>query len=966
MKHYILSLLFLCLAMSVQAQFRMVSNNTPSWTSQNDSTYTASISFSADQTGFGYLANQIDSTFRLFTGTEQLYRVDSVWNASFSSADLRVVEVSPTNGSPAGQVMVFDPDGRETLPAVPFGSTGSTAQLQAAVVSWNARNVARQEVCKVGQDPNLIPELETVDPATQCLIVRDTVNNITYEYDASLAVGSRWVVVNILFEDILSRDTFFTDITGVIRNECFDITDDNYLYIAPNGSDTLEIWNLNIWPVPQRVNAVKMPHIGTGDKNMAVGDDFLVIQGYLYNIENRVNPDSIGFGVPVSTYHNGKFYGTGGTTQIYEFDPIKFEVVDVSPFLGNILQGNSIRFFNKYAVIPTVDGLPGQVILLDNSTTPWTPLDTIPGLITAEIKDNYIYTINNTSSGQRISVYDYSNPMDVILIDSLGPVLPLSGPGLYPMQASGDYMIAVHLGEGFKLIDISDPYNLTVVDSLNLNGNNWRSLRVGRNFAITASRSSGALYAMKLNTGNKANRASIGHLKAGKTYSRELKVDKLSANNARIGGFNLDENTNPLIVANSDGVLESTNKVTLGSDPNSTYLQVKPTNPAYSAWFSITAPQVYDEDLVFRFLRGSGNSNRAFIRFDDYYKNAFGFGLLRGQDTTNYILSIAANNYNPNTADALWHINERGELRYSRYGQSASLISGTPATFPAFNAQGYLIESTSPIPEFTTANEPAAASGLRVYFNTDDNEVKISKDGLTYQDLDQSLTTQLPKAPVTINAQNNAWVIDTAGIIRFQDLNGTTVDYQFVLSPNTSIPLLINRYEAGDTMGIRMQAGETYLRNSTGEYSLTDIVTAYTGSLFENDSDTLDAGVAFQHITNLESAELEGFTATDSTLTYTATETKRFLLQYNANINFNAGSAGTWRTDIRPYVNAINIDRANSTGLVETAGADDDWRMLSGSAVVTLNTGDVISLRNTATIGINYILDNLNLSLTEL
>ena len=50
------------------------------------------------------------------------------------------------------------------------------------------------EICKVGQDPNLIPELETIDPATECLIARDTVNNITYEYDASLAVGSRWKI----------------------------------------------------------------------------------------------------------------------------------------------------------------------------------------------------------------------------------------------------------------------------------------------------------------------------------------------------------------------------------------------------------------------------------------------------------------------------------------------------------------------------------------------------------------------------------------------------------------------------------------------------------------------------------------------------------------------------------------------------------------------------------------------------
>ncbi len=49
------------------------------------------------------------------------------------------------------------------------------------------------EICKTDGDPNLNPELEMVDPATECVIVRDTVNNITYQYDATLPVGSRWV-----------------------------------------------------------------------------------------------------------------------------------------------------------------------------------------------------------------------------------------------------------------------------------------------------------------------------------------------------------------------------------------------------------------------------------------------------------------------------------------------------------------------------------------------------------------------------------------------------------------------------------------------------------------------------------------------------------------------------------------------------------------------------------------------------
>lgn len=49
------------------------------------------------------------------------------------------------------------------------------------------------DVCKTGADPNLIAALNTIDQRVDCSIVRDTVNNITYEYDASLPVGSRWV-----------------------------------------------------------------------------------------------------------------------------------------------------------------------------------------------------------------------------------------------------------------------------------------------------------------------------------------------------------------------------------------------------------------------------------------------------------------------------------------------------------------------------------------------------------------------------------------------------------------------------------------------------------------------------------------------------------------------------------------------------------------------------------------------------
>jgi hypothetical protein len=139
MRHLLTAMIFLAFTAAASGQFRMVSNTIPNWSVVDDSTYTANVSFSTDQTGMGYLANQIVDTFRLFTGTEQLYRVSNVANTTFSSAELTIVAIEPTTGSPTGQIMVFNPEGRETIPQTPFGNTGATAQIQAAVDTWNAR-----------------------------------------------------------------------------------------------------------------------------------------------------------------------------------------------------------------------------------------------------------------------------------------------------------------------------------------------------------------------------------------------------------------------------------------------------------------------------------------------------------------------------------------------------------------------------------------------------------------------------------------------------------------------------------------------------------------------------------------------------------------------------------------------------------------------------------------------------------
>lgn len=112
------------------------------WTTVNDSTYSASITFNSDLTGQGYLATQITTSYRMFTPTEQQYRVSAVSNATFNSADLTVIEYNGTNGAPVGQVMIYNPDSKATIPQAPFGSTGATAQMNAAVDAFNARQVS--------------------------------------------------------------------------------------------------------------------------------------------------------------------------------------------------------------------------------------------------------------------------------------------------------------------------------------------------------------------------------------------------------------------------------------------------------------------------------------------------------------------------------------------------------------------------------------------------------------------------------------------------------------------------------------------------------------------------------------------------------------------------------------------------------------------------------------------------------
>lgn len=676
MKHYILSLLFLCLAVAVQAQFRMVSNNTPSWTSQNDSTYTASISFSADQTGFGYLANQIDTTYRLFTGTEQLYRVDSVWNTSFSSADLRVVEISPTNGSPAGQVMAFDPDGRKTIPAVPFGSTGSTAQLQAAVVSWNARNVASQEICKVGQDPNLIPDLETIDPATECVIARDTVNNLTYEYDASLPVGSRWVENAFAPSNLAQEGAVTGDVIG---------------------------WDGSQYS-PTAISAIREM---TANINRTVCDD------------GTCNFVSI-----EEAFQDASKYRVAGDFKY---------TITVNRNTANEKYELGTRFDLKGDLRHVILTTAGDTIVSTASTSGSVGAINVENA-TGLTFENFKSELSNIGSTQTFLSIRESNG---IVLDELELI-------------GFDYSYG--LGNGGSGA-------LTIINSHSVYIRDFASHDTSTPIAL--SNSSASAYRLDLNP-----------------HPSGRGLELLNGSNfifENYGSFSLDQDVN----------VGSGSSISSGQ---------------YVIWSA--SDQFNFSNGGFGFVEGSSvfNSN---INPNEF--TAAGF-LLTPANTSGgfqpFVLPV-------NTSSPPSPV--QGGMMYSSFGAPIQFSDGNKW----INLTSFL---AYPGPQSGFIDEGAA------YFDTSDDEVKISKDGLTWEFLDQSLATRLPKGPVTIDADNNAWTIDTAGIIRFQDLDGSLVDYRLVLSPNTSIPLILERYEAGDTMGIQMQAGEFQFRDASGTYTLPDLV----------------------------------------------------------------------------------------------------------------------------------------------
>ena len=135
MKRALLALI-LALPLALSAQFRIV--GTGLFTTIDDSTYRAKIDFRPDLTGNSYNPTQINDSMLVLSQKGQLYRLDSFYNASFSSAFIIVVEKNGNWGSPVGQIMVFQNNSSLAAPQAVYGANGATAGMQAGVDTWNA------------------------------------------------------------------------------------------------------------------------------------------------------------------------------------------------------------------------------------------------------------------------------------------------------------------------------------------------------------------------------------------------------------------------------------------------------------------------------------------------------------------------------------------------------------------------------------------------------------------------------------------------------------------------------------------------------------------------------------------------------------------------------------------------------------------------------------------------------------
>lgn len=534
------------------------------------------------------------------------------------------------------------------------------------------------DVCKTGANPNTISAFDEVDMKSECVIVRDTVNNVTYEYDASLPVGSRWVTnmpsninaayISKLTDSQLNNNAQFGwDIAidlpyAVVSANQKDRTSTNtgsvYLLKKSDG-----IWSI----IYEQIN----PFEGISNNNNTFG--YSVDIQYPYVVANTSFSDVSG--------------ANSGTVHLFkvEADTLRkvfdYEQPDyVSPTLSE-RWGHRLKLYNNYLLIGhSFDRLPDTLNLSGSVYLNKIEADTIRFL-------DKKYNPRPSFSGAYAASISMNN--DYALVGAWGD------------DAAGTNWGVVDL---YRI----EADTLRLVDSLFnsfpqlLGNNNTLDITPSNKFVAGISHDSEIL--------SNGGAVFFGEIEADSfKIVRKIIPDDLK----ELDIFGVSSKLNDSIIVVGAFFVDDK-----GVNSGAFYLY-----------------RTSDQQLIGKYYEPIPVPNNEFgynVAIDSASTDFFVSTIKNGGSVYSFEVTESSYSYEANVQNAnIW-----GEAKFKSYGQGN--ITGTPEQIAMFDADGNLIETRNPIFEYSTVQEPAASSGIRYYYNTDDNEVKISKDGLTWEPLVQS------------------------------------------------------------------------------------------------------------------------------------------------------------------------------------------------------------------------------------
>lgn len=589
------------------------------------------------------------------------------------------------------------------------------------------------EICKTDRDPNLIAALDTIDQRVDCSIVRDTANNITYEYDASLPVGSRWLQA-------------FSGEFGEVK------------YVSKSAGSLSGDGSL--------ANPYSDPW--TAKNNASVGD-------IIYVLDGNFTVDTIGSGsdceISVTNTDNADLFFESCTYYFAEGTSITSNIDFVDYWLFKLSDSqNSMNVYGKGVLKELVKGASRLGLVRDTigSNSVNVNLKKFEGGTLFSIRSRsdsnslsyslYADTVitheqffysnygigNNVNFHSEIGLWERHTSGDPILLRSGGEVsLTVQKYVLYPKVGGGGFLQNIFaiepLGVSDATFNVDAVFEDYIIDSTMNDypvGNRFNIFRIWTD-TIVDSRFSFKVKNFK--NGYVNGQAILG---SGGTWGTwinshlSLEIDNL---------LSMSQGTrivNPMLNVNQTGINSSMyfncrNCIIGGKNVSNNSIYNFPDSDGD---IDITVSGNYKLDGSHIFSVSTNSTGR--FHFSDINIQSAGFSskIISGADST-FLKNVMIDNSEGlfydvfDSQNGLYSLSiEENGLRAKSYGD-AGLNSGTVSTYIGFDSDGRLIESTSPIWSFTTATTPSPSSPGDVHYNTDDNEVKISKDGLTYEPL---------------------------------------------------------------------------------------------------------------------------------------------------------------------------------------------------------------------------------------